>query len=532
MINSSNVIFSGLRDLYQKSQNIKSDSKSNLLLKNNYGLFDLSRNLIDADILKDICYLLEKECILHEIAKLSQTNLLNNTEGRAVGHFLLRDLFNPEKNVFNHEINESLQKMEGISKAIISKEYVGFSGKPIDTIVNIGIGGSHLGSELTYQALKDFSKNDLKCYFLASCDPDHYHRIISHINPETSLFLVSSKSFNSLETLTNYKKVRSFLESISGDSQKVAKQFIAITANPEKAQLHHFDSDRIIPFFDYVGGRFSVWSAVGFPLLLKIGPDNFKKFLYGAFKADQEFQQQKPMANLAIMLAVFDLWYANFLNISSRAIIPYTEKLKLLPDHLQQLHMESLGKSVNINGQEIDYEAGLAIWGGVGANSQHSFHQFFYQSKRVIPIDFIVAAKAGISFESDLQEILVAQCLGQAEALWQGVDEKELLASTAKGLEHIAPHLRTINRKPSNLLFLNHLDCETMGYLLATYENKVAAQAIMAKVNAYDQFGVELGKKVTTPILDYLQGQNGNIRGSKALLTQLEFYLKNRDENS
>lgn len=487
-----------------------------LFIENTYGLFDLSRNLFNNKCVNIFNSLKENDFFI-KIEQFFCENILNTTEKRAVGHLFLRDLNNSYCSNYHREIKQALDKMLEISESIRTHAYLTTSEKAVDTIINIGIGGSHLGVELVNQALEPFTDSNIQCHFLSNCDPDHFDRIIQKINFETTLVLVSSKSFITLETIVNYQKLKKLFDEKLGKDSK--QHFIAITAKIDQAKQQGFDDERIIPTFDYIGGRFSVWSAVGLAILIKIGQKNFEKFLQGAYQADQDFRQPDKNKNLSVLLAIIDFCYANFFGITSRAIVPYTERLRLLPSYLQQLHMESLGKSVNYQGEPLKHRPGLVIWGEIGANSQHSFHQFFYQDQQIIPIDFLVSAKPSHSLEKDLQEVLVAQCLSQAEALWQG------------NLEDMDIHRQTTSKNPSSLFFLNCLDCETMGYLLATYENKVVAEALLAEINAFDQFGVELGKKLTLPVLRYLQGETKELSGSSELKAQLKYYLKKRNEN-
>ena len=460
-------------------------------LKTNDLAIDLSRHYLSHTQLKHLSHWLEAQEFKDQIKRLFTDNLLNFTENRAVSHVLLRDdVHSCQQNLLLTALAKS---QESFVKRFHAKEILGVTGLAITDILTIGIGGSHLGPDLVTDALQEFCQPDLKLHYLTGTDPYALKDTLTHLPALTTLVFVVSKSWSTVETQWNFSEVKTWFELQVGlvrYSDLAKQQFFAITANSVKAQADGFDLDHIFGMSDAIGGRFSLWSAVGLPMRLALGEFNFNELIAGAHAMDEHVKTQPIESNIPILLALLDLYYANSMNVQQRAVVPYTQRLRLLVNHLQQLEMESNGKSIDESGQSVDYRTGLAVWGGVGPNSQHSFHQWFYQGTFLVPIDFI--ALKGHALQPDFEQLLLSQCLAQAKVLWEGKDS-------------INPHQRIKGGKPSTLILLNRLNPRSLGELIALYEHKVFAMGLLTNTNAFDQFGVEAGKTQGVMMLEAMQ---------------------------
>ncbi len=436
---------------------------------------------------------------------------INETEDRAVLHTALRtsdkEPILVEGQDVLPEIDAVKEKMYAFAEKVISGQWKGYSGKPIDTIVNIGIGGSDLGPAMVTEAL-EFYGNHLTPYFVSNVEGDHHQEILKKIKPETTLFLIVSKTFTTQETLTNATSIRKwFLQ--SAPESAIAQHFIAVSTNLEKIAAFGIDPQNVFPMNDWVGGRFSLWSSVGLSICLAVGLQNFEQLLQGAGAMDRHFRDSPSEENIPTLLALISVWYNNFWNAESEAIVPYTQYLRNLPAYLQQGIMESNGKGVDRNGKPVNYQTGTIIWGASGTNAQHAFFQLIHQGTKLIPTDFIGFAKA-LYGNQDHQDKLVSNFIAQTEALMCGKSEevvtKELHEKglSAEAIKKLTPFKVFTGNRPTNTLLIEKLSPYTLGALIALYEHKIFVQGIIWNIYSYDQWGVELGKQLANSILNDL----------------------------
>ena len=379
---------------------------------------------------------------------------------------------------------------DSIDQGVSSVETAVAGIEAITDIVNIGIGGSDLGPRMVTHALKHYRVPSLRCHFVANIDPTDIFETLERLNPETTLFVIASKSFATQETLTNAKAARDWLMHTFQDAVAIEKHCVAVSANPEKATAFGIHPDNVFAFWDFVGGRYSLWSAIGLPIALSIGMKNFRELLAGAHEMDQHFLHTELHKNLPVLLGLVGIWYRNFHHTASHAILPYAQSLALFPDYLQQLDMESNGKQITRDGEKIPYATGPVIWGGQGTNGQHAFHQLLHQGTDLIPVDFILFKEGSTPLHQQHLD-LYANGIAQAEALLIGHKAKE-------------SYQQTEGNRPSTTLLINKLTPRTLGSLLALYEHKVFTQSVIWDINAFDQWGVELGKKLAATITDEL----------------------------
>ena len=467
---------------------------------------DYSKNRITDDTLKHLLKLADEVKLKEAIKSQFSGEIINETEGREVLHTALRS---PEKdkvvvegkNVMP-EIYSVKQKIEIFTDEIVNGVRNGFTGKTFTDIVNIGIGGSDLGPAMVVESLQ-YYKNHLTTHFVSNVDGDHVNEVIKKLNPETTLFVIVSKTFTTQETLSNANTLRDwFLKSAS--SEDIAKHFVAVSTNIEKVKDFGIDEANIFPMWNWVGGRFSLWSAVGLTISLAVGYNNFDKLLQGAHKMDVHFRDEEFSNNIPVILALISIWYNNFFNAESEAIIGYSQYLNQFATYLQQGIMESNGKSVDRNGEAIDYQTGTIIWGEPGTNSQHAFFQLIHQGTKLIPADFIGFTEP-LHGNQDHQDKLISNFLAQTEALLNGKTETEVIAEGTH--EKIKPFKVFRGNKPTNTIFINKLTPESLGKLIAMYEHKIFVQGIIWNIFSYDQFGVELGKQLATKILDEINAK-------------------------
>ncbi|MDR3490517.1 MAG: glucose-6-phosphate isomerase [Gammaproteobacteria bacterium] len=472
-------------------------------------LFDYSKNLITSETIALLCDFAKKNNLNSKIEALFRGDAINITENRPALHTALRNpastLTVNNKNIMT-DIHSSLNKMFEFSDKVRTKVWLGATGKPITDIVNIGIGGSHLGPLLTTHALKDFSLTDLRCHFVSNIDLVHLHDVLEKINAETTLFIISSKSFSTIETLTNANTIKEWLQNQLGNAS-FATHFVAVTAAPKKALAFGIPEAQIFPLWEWVGGRYSIWSAVALPLILYIGKDNFLDFLKGANAIDVHFQQAEFSKNIPVLMALIGIWYVNFFDVTKHVILPYAHTLNYFPLYVQQADMESNGKSISLTGETVDYATGPAVWGEQGCNGQHAFFQSLHQGYTFIPADFILVADQ----HSAHQNILVGSGLSQAQALMQGksftkiVNELITSGSSEADAKKLALHKVIPGNRPSNTLFLQSMTPYNLGALIALYEHKIFVQSVLWNINSFDQWGVELGKELLPVILSHLQ---------------------------
>lgn len=471
----------------KQNKGLKKDLTQSIHLSSGGLYLELGRNYWPEETNLQLFDALTQRGLPQTIQTLFQDNQLNCFENKPVTHVAWRN-----QNDFFHfncnaEIKAQKQRNALFATEVISGTYRGFYGERITDIVSVGIGGSYLGNALLCDALKDFHHTQLTPHFLTAPDPFSLNEVLSKIDPRKTLWLFNSKSFTTYETITLLATIKKwFLQTHS--IQAMEKHFFAVTCQVERAYAQGFKPEQVFYFDSGVGGRFSLWSSAGLIALLILGPTHYEQVLCGAHDMDQHFLSSPIEKNMPVALAWLDYYYAHFLNAKVRAVIPYSERLALLPQYLQQVEMESLGKSFLRNETFAEQEEGLVVFGGVGPGTQHSFHQFLYQNDQLIPVDFIVMKKTSVFQE--LQDTQLAQCLAQAKALWEGNEQAQ------HGYERIT------GQKPSNLIILDELTPFTLGALLALYEHKVFVLGELYQINPFDQFGVEFGKKLVGPILD------------------------------
>jgi len=462
---------------------------------------DFSKNRITSetlDLLKDLA---DEIQFSDAISKYFGGEKINKTEGRAVLHTALRapqnvKVYHDGENVIP-EIFQVKNKIKQFSEDVISGNKKGFTNKSFTDIVNIGIGGSDLGPAMVVDALS-FYKNHLNVHFVSNVDGDHVNEVLKKLNPETTLFVIVSKTFTTQETLSNATTIKEwFLQ--HAKQEDIAKQFVAVSTNIEKVKAFGIDVQNIFPMWDWVGGRFSLWSAVGLSISLAVGYKNFEALLGGAHKMDVHFKEEKFEQNIPVLLAFLSIWYNNFFKAESEAIIPYTQYLNQFATYLQQAIMESNGKSVDREGNKVNYQTGNLIWGEPGTNSQHAFFQLIHQGTKLIPADFI-GFGTSLHGNQDHQDKLMSNFFAQTEALLNGKTKAEVIAEGTN--ESIIPYKIFDGNRPTNTIFIEKLTPESLGKLIAMYEHKIFVQGIVWNVFSYDQFGVELGKQLAGKILN------------------------------
>ncbi len=448
-------------------------------------ILDFTKNRISKGTLDQLVNLCHESKLKNNIECYFNGDQINETEKRSVLHTALRSPKH-ESNEINKTVKEIREKIINIADEINSGVRTGYTGRKITDIVNIGIGGSHLGQEMVVEALSQFSKN-IEAHFISNIDPDYTAHVLEKLNPETTLFIIVSKSFKTIETIENAKKSKEWFVAKT-EGENIKDHFIGISNNTSAVQEFGIDGNNVVPIPEWVGGRFSLWGSAGLIIAIAIGSENYRELLSGANSMDKHFRESDFENNIPVLLALISIWYNNFFKCETEAIIPYSELLKNLPKYLQQASMESNGKSTDRNNQKINYETGGIIWGASGTNAQHSFFQLLHQGTRLIPCDFI-AFQQPYSKDLEQHKILIANFLAQTNALMLG--EKK-----AGGHKYIE------GNKPSNSLFINSLTPYNLGALIAMYENKIFTIGSILNIFSFDQWGVELGKSIAKGILD------------------------------
>ena len=478
-------------------------------------LFDYSKNRVTDETMRLLLNLAEEAGLPTWIEAMFSGEKINNTEGRAVLHTALRNqsdtpVFVDGTDVMP-EIRRVLSRIRRFSENVRSGEWRGFTGKPITDIVNIGIGGSDLGPKMVCAALKPYSKHGLRVHFVSNVDGTDIAETLKILNPETALFLIASKTFTTQETMTNAHSAREWFLARSGDERHIARHFAAMSTNTQAVRAFGIDPENMFEFWDWVGGRYSLWSAIGLSIALFIGMDNFEALLRGAYEADQHFRGAPLNQNIPVLMALLGIWYNNFFGAQSHAILPYEQYLEHFPAYFQQGDMESNGKGVSRAGETLLYSTGPIIWGQPGTNGQHAFYQLIHQGTKLIPCDFL----AGVESQNPLgshHAILLSNFLAQTEALMKGRTPEEARAElSAQGYSGAELELLTRAKtfpgnRPTNSFLYQKLTPATLGALIALYEHKIFAQGIIWRVNSFDQMGVELGKQLAKAILPELDG--------------------------
>ncbi|MDT7831206.1 glucose-6-phosphate isomerase [Flavobacteriaceae bacterium S356] len=469
---------------------------------------DYSKNRIDQETMDLLVQLADEVALKDAIEKYFSGEAINETEKRAVLHTALRssskEPLKVGKKDIRPEIARTLRKIKSFSNEVISGKWKGYTGKSITDIVNIGIGGSDLGPDMIVEALQ-FYKNQLNTHFVSNIDGDHVSEVIKKLDPETTLFVIVSKTFTTQETLTNANTIKNwFLKSAS--QFDIAKHFVAVSTNLDAISEFGIDGNNVFPMWNWVGGRFSLWSAVGLSISLSVGFNNFRELLDGAEEMDLHFKNESFDKNVPVILALLSIWYNNFFKAETEAILPYTQYLTKLAPYLQQAIMESNGKSVDRNGEVVDYQTGTIVWGSTGTNMQHAFMQLVHQGTKLIPADFI-GYQQSLHGLSDHHKKLMANFNAQMDALAFGktLEEVHLELKTSGNVNDIAtlmPYKVFEGNKPSNSIIFNNLTPKSLGKLVSMYEHKIFVQGVIWNIYSYDQFGVELGKELAKKLLN------------------------------
>ncbi|GAB3265489.1 glucose-6-phosphate isomerase [Chitinimonas naiadis] len=472
-------------------------------------LLDYAKNRLDDAARAALLQLAQDSGVEARRRSMLAGEKINVTEDRAVLHTVLRSPRNAIIEVDGENVvpavHDVLDRMGAFAERVRNGAWLGHDGRAITDIVNIGIGGSDLGPFMACEALKDFGASHLRMHFVSTVDGWQLNHVLAQVDPSTTLFIVASKTFTTQETLTNARAARQWLIDATGQESAVAKHFVAVSTNAAAVSAFGIDTDNMFGFWNWVGGRYSLWSAIGLPILLYIGPLHFRDLLDGARAMDEHFASAPLQENLPVLLALLGIWYINGMGASTQLISPYNQPLHRLPAYLQQLDMESNGKSVRLDGQRADYHTGPVIWGEPGINGQHAYYQLLHQGTELVPIDFIAAVHNPKSSQEH-NTILLANFLAQSEALMRGKDEQEVRAEleqqglTGPALETLVPHKIFEGNRPSNTLLMDQLNPKTLGSLIALYEHKIFVQGTIWGVNSYDQWGVELGKQLAKTI--------------------------------
>ncbi len=477
-------------------------------------LLDFSKNRITAETMHLLQELATEVQLKDAIEKYFAGDLINQTEQRAVLHTALRADAGQEIMVDGQDVMTEIQavkqKIKGFCEGVIAGERKGFTGKAFTDVVNIGIGGSDLGPAMLDDALA-FYKNHLKLHFVSNVDGDHVQEVIKNLNPETTLFVIVSKTFTTQETLSNAQTIRAWFLKAATQAD-VAKHFVAVSTNLQKVQEFGIAPENIFPMWDWVGGRFSLWSAVGLSISLAVGPNNFEQLLKGAQQMDAHFKNTPFEQNMPVIMALLSVWYNNFYGAETEALIPYTQYLQKLAPYLQQGIMESNGKSIGRDGKPVGYQTGTIIWGEPGTNSQHAFFQLIHQGTKLIPTDFI-GFKQSLHQDQDHHDKLMSNFFAQTEALLMGKTEAQVQQEFDKQgvnkefAEFLLPFKVFSGNKPTNTLLIEKLTPASLGALIALYEHKLFVQGIIWNIFSYDQWGVELGKQLATTILNEIESK-------------------------
>ncbi|WP_038306870.1 glucose-6-phosphate isomerase [Kingella kingae] len=475
---------------------------------------DYSKNRINDQILADLIELAKQAGLPERMKQMFGGEKINQTENRAVLHIALRNRSNRKIEVDGEDVmskvNAVLRKMGDFTHAVRSGEWLGYTNQVITDVVNIGIGGSDLGPLMMCTALKSFGHPRLKMHFVSNVDGAQMRDVLEQVHPETTLFIIASKTFTTQETLTNAHTAREwFLQEAS--EQDIAKHFVALSTNTKAVAEFGIDTDHMFEFWDWVGGRYSLWSAIGLPIMLYLGEQNFIELLEGAHLMDEHFINTPLEQNLPVLMGLLGVWYINFYGAGSHVIAPYNQHLHRLPKYIQQLDMESNGKQVQMNGTAVPTDTGPIIWGETGINGQHAFFQLLHQGTHVTPIDLIASLEKRSNLPGH-HEILLSNVFAQAEAFMRGKTPDEARAElqaqglSADQIEALVPHKTFSGNRPTNMILLDKLTPRNMGSLIAMYEHKVFVQGVIWGINSFDQWGVELGKQLAKTILAELTG--------------------------
>ncbi|KAM9301862.1 glucose-6-phosphate isomerase [Gastrophryne carolinensis] len=480
-------------------------------------LLDYSKNHITEEVFKLLIELAQSRGVEAARKRMFTAEKINFTENRAVLHIALRNRSNTPIQVDGKdvmpEVNAVLEKMKGFCQKVRSGDWKGYTGKAMTDVVNVGIGGSDLGPLMVTEALKPYSKEGPRVWFVSNIDGTHMAKTLAELNPETTLFIIASKTFTTQETITNAETAKEWFLNAAKDKSAVAKHFVALSTNAPKVKDFGIDTNNMFEFWDWVGGRYSLWSAIGLSIALHIGFDNFEKLLAGAHWMDNHFYTAPLENNVPVILAMLGVWYINFYGCETHALLPYDQYMHRFAAYFQQGDMESNGKYITKSGDRVNYNTGPVVWGEPGTNGQHAFYQLIHQGTRMIPCDFLIPAQTQHPIRNGLHhKILLANFLAQTEALMKGKSTEEARAElqasglSGEALEKLLPHKVFEGNRPTNSIVFTKLNPFTLGALIAMYEHKIFVQGVVWDINSYDQWGVELGKQLAKKIEPELEG--------------------------
>ncbi len=509
-----------VRDLFDAEP----DRAARMTLRLDDLLFDYSKHRVTGRTMELLFALADQVDLRGWIDRMFAGERINTTEDRAVLHVALRRRHDRPIRVDGVDVMPAVAavqaRMRAFTEAVRDGRWTGHTGRPVSDVVNIGIGGSDLGPAMVAEALRPYWREGLRVHFVSNVDGTHLAETLRPLDPETTLFTVASKSFTTLETLTNARSARRWLVDALGTEEAVASHFVAISANADQVTRFGIDPINMFEMWDWVGGRYSLWSAIGLPVALVIGMDRFEELLAGARDVDDHVRAAPWPANIPVIMGLLGVWYHNVLGASSHAVLPYDQSLRRLPAYLQQCDMESNGKGVDRRGRRIaDYTTGPVIWGEPGTNGQHAFFQLLHQGTRLVPADFLMPVLSHHP-TGEHHEILLANMLAQTEALMRGRDEAEVRAELeAAGadparIDAVAPHRVFTGNRPTTTILFDRLDPRTLGRLIALYEHKVFVQGVVWNVNSFDQWGVELGKRLAAVLLPEIQAAEDPVEGA------------------
>ncbi|MFU8837523.1 MAG: glucose-6-phosphate isomerase [Thiohalomonadaceae bacterium] len=500
-------------------------------------MLDYAKNRVSSETMRLLFALAEQADVVGWRARMFAGEKINFTEGRAVLHTALRNRSDQPVWVDGRdvmpEVKAVLDQMRHFCIKVQSGIWRGHTGKPIRDVVNIGIGGSDLGPLMVTEALRPYWLANIRAHFVSNVDGAQLSSVLEKLDPATTLFVVASKTFTTQETLTNAHSAREWLLATLHEEAAVASHFVAVSTNAKAVSAFGIDTDHMFAFWDWVGGRYSLWSSIGLSIALAIGMDNFEALLTGAHAMDRHFQEAPPEQNLPMIMGLIGLWYNSFFGFPSQAILPYDQGLHRFPAYLQQADMESNGKRVDRHGQLVDYPTGAILWGEPGTNGQHAFYQLIHQGSHIIPVDFIAPLQSQHIFPHH-HPILLANVFAQSQALMQGKSAEEARAElqaeglSGEALEALLPHKVFTGNRPSNTILFDKLDPYTLGALIALYEHKIFVQGIIWRINSYDQWGVELGKQLAKNILVDLEAEDFSARHDCSTNGLIDFYRRHR----
>jgi len=498
-------------------------------------LLDYSKNLISSETLSLLLELAKASDVEDWRDRMFDGEKINDTEHRAVLHVALRNRSDTAINIDGEDVMPAVRSvidhMSDFAGRVRSGEWTGYTGKRITDVVNVGIGGSDLGPKMVYQALKPYRHPEMRAHFISNIDGAHTEEILGLLDPETALFIVSSKTFTTQETITNANTARSWFLAAAKDEQHIAKHFVAVSTNREDVINFGINPDNMFEFWDWVGGRYSLWSAIGLSIMLLVGEENFIALLEGAHAMDNHFASAPLAENMPVILAMLGVWYNNFFGAETHAILPYDHYLRSMPMYLEQADMESNGKSVDRDGHHVNYNTGPIVWGATGINGQHAFYQLIHQGTKLIPADFIASVQTHSRLKQQ-HDIMMSNFFAQTEALMRG----RTLEETCEAIEQSGirlddvrdrlPHMVFEGNHPSNTLLVKKLTPYSLGSLIALYEHRIFVQGIVWNLNSYDQWGVELGKQLAKKILGEIESSDTTAEHDSSTSNLIRYYLQ------